>query len=68
MTAPRWATGVAHVISEDGPKIAVRCPHCGDTHIHPRNFVGSRHVVAGCHAGHSRLREYAVTEPTGARR
>lgn len=70
MTAPpRWHTGVAEVISTDGPKVTVACPHCTGTHTHPRNFIGSRHVIAGCHAGPGLLREYAVAEKTrGGRR
>lgn len=69
MSAPaRWATGVAHVTAANGPKITVLCPHCGGSHTHPRNFTGSRHVIAGCHAGPGRLREYAIAGGSGAGR
>ena len=68
MTAPpRWQTGIAQVISATGPKVTVQCPHCRHPHIHPRNFVGSRHVIADCHKGWTQLREYAVVE-SGAQR
>ncbi|MGB0971440.1 MAG: hypothetical protein ACPGVG_10805 [Mycobacterium sp.] len=63
---PRWQTGIAEVTSATGPKVTVLCPHCRQSHTHPRNFVGSRYVIAGCHKGWTRLRAYAVVEKSGA--
>lgn len=64
-----WARGVARVVAVNGPTCTVACPHCSQKHQHPRNFIGSRQVVAGCHAGWSRCREYAIVSTrSGARR
>lgn len=55
-----WATGVARVLHDNGPTIIVSCPHCKGRHKHGRGMAGSRNVAAGCHAGHSRCRSYAI--------
>jgi uncharacterized protein (DUF983 family) len=62
MTAIPWQTGVAEVVGSTSRGVLVRCPHCGRKHEHSRAFVGSSSVVAGCHAGFSRCREYAVRD------
>jgi hypothetical protein len=69
-TRPRWATGVANVIAQDHTGVLIHCPHCGGRHRHAHRTVGSRHVIAGCHKGHSLCREYAVVGslPAGGRR
>ena len=59
--AMTWATGVAEVIGTS-PTGVVNCPHCRETHTHMRSSVGSNHVVAGCHAGYTRCREYRVVD------
>lgn len=61
-TRARWATGIAEVLGIVGRTVRVRCPHCGGCHDHSRSMLGSRSVVAGCHAGHTRLREYTVID------
>lgn len=58
----RWQTGVANVERADSRSIFVRCPHCGDVHSHARNVLGSRQVVAGCHTGFTRCREYSIPD------
>ncbi|MGE2733835.1 hypothetical protein [Mycolicibacterium vaccae] len=58
----RWQTGLAEVTTVNGKHITVDCPHCGKQHQHNRAVLGSYHVVAGCHAGHGRLREYRIPE------
>lgn len=55
-----WSTGVAPIIGTTGRTIRVHCPHCGQRHTHGRNMAGSRHILAGCHAGPGRCREYAI--------
>jgi hypothetical protein len=62
----RWATGVANVIRPTPRGVIIACPHCGLQHHHGRSMLGSRSVVAGCHAGPSRLREYRIVDLTGA--
>lgn len=57
-----WVTGVAEVIGTSPRGVIVKCPHCGDTHAHARSMVGSNHVVAGCHTGYTRCREYRVVD------
>lgn len=58
----RWATGVAEIITTSGATITIRCPHCRGKHQHSRSVRGSRHVVAGCHTGWTRLREYSILD------
>lgn len=67
MTRPQWATGVAEVVAVRGRNVVVACPHCNGTHEHARSFVGSNAVVAGCHTGFSRCRQYRVLD-LGSRR
>lgn len=59
---PRWATGIAEVVSIRGALVTVACPHCGLKHVHGRGMLGSRSVAAGCHAGPNRLREYRIVD------
>lgn len=56
-----WATGVATITgyTRNG-KINIHCPHCGGDHQHERITAGSHAIVAGCHAGPTRLRQYAI--------
>lgn len=54
-----WADGVARVLRTDG-RVVVHCPFCEQTHRHDRSALGSREVIAGCHAGYGRCRSYAV--------
>ncbi|MCK0174770.1 hypothetical protein [Mycolicibacterium sp. F2034L] len=61
-TRARWETGTAEVVAVNARGILVACPHCDATHEHTRGVLGSRAVVAGCHTGHSLLREYAITD------
>lgn len=65
VTRVPWQRGVAQVVAVKGPTATVACPHCGGQHQHPRNFVGSRQVVAGCHTGFTRCREYAIVQVRG---
>lgn len=58
-----WARGVAKVISIKRDIVTVSCPHCSKTHSHPRSSLGSKEVVAGCHAGFTRARSYAIPKP-----
>jgi hypothetical protein len=61
VTAPAvWKTGLAEVRSIKGIQVMVACPHCFGIHTHARSLLGSAAVVAGCHAGRSRCREYSV--------
>lgn len=60
--ATRWATGIAEVTAANGRTITVKCPHCKGTHQHGRGVLGSHSVVAGCHAGWSRCREYRIVD------
>jgi hypothetical protein len=59
---PRWATGVADFRAIRAHQIIVACPHCYGTHAHALSMRGSRHVVAGCHTGFSRCREYSIPD------
>lgn len=58
----RWQGGLAEVVEVKGATIVVACPHCGLQHTHGRQMLGSRNVVAGCHAGPRRLREYRIPD------
>lgn len=71
MTArAHWQTGVAEVIGTCPRGVRIRCPHCDGVHEHARSVLGSHSVVAGCHAGPTRLREYRIVDlgKRGARR
>ncbi len=57
-----WRGGLAEVVEVKGRHITVSCPHCGRKHQHGRQMLGSRSVVAGCHAGPRTLREYRIPE------
>ena len=63
-----WSTGTAEVIATTAFGLTVKCPHCGGQHRHGRGTIGSNHVVAGCHAGFTRCREYKVVDYGGKRR
>lgn len=63
-----WRTGVAEVIGFCDRGVIVACPHCGGEHEHSRAMVGSNSVVAGCHTGFTRCREYRVRDFTSRRR
>ena len=58
----QWQTGVAEVVSSSGRNITVKCPHCNETHTHSKDVIGSNAVVAGCHIGWTRCREYRVVD------
>lgn len=58
-----WQRGVAKVVKVIRDKIVVACPHCPRQHEHPRQSLGSKEVVAGCHAGFTRARSYAIPKP-----
>lgn len=58
-----WQRGVAKVVEVVRDKIVVACPHCPKKHSHPRQSLGSREVVAGCHVGFTRCRSYAIPKP-----
>lgn len=68
MNAPIFATGVAEVVGSSPRGVVVQCPHCRRRHVHARSFVGSNAVVAGCHAGHRRCREYRIVDLGQGRR
>lgn len=57
-----WQTGVAEVVASNAHHVTVRCPHCGGTHQHGPAAVGSNSIVAGCHRGFARCREYRVID------
>ena len=57
-----WATGVAEVVRTAARNVVVKCPHCGKEHEHARSSVGSNSVVAGCHTGFTRCREYRIRD------
>lgn len=57
-----WLHGIAPVVGITGRTIRIQCPHCGHRHTHGRNMAGSRHILAGCHTGHTRCREYAIPD------
>jgi hypothetical protein len=61
-TEHSWKTGVAEVVATNGPNVVVQCPHCEGTHQHARTAIGSSSVIAGCHRGFSRCREYRVVD------
>lgn len=62
MTKFQWQTGVAEVVSNRGRSVTVNCPHCKKKHDHGKDVVGSNAVVAGCHLGWTRCREYRVVD------
>lgn len=44
--------------------VIVDCPYCGDRHAHAIASIGSKQVVAGCHAPHQ-PRLYSIHKPEG---
>ncbi|OYN80433.1 hypothetical protein [Mycolicibacterium sphagni] len=63
-----WLSGVAEVVSVSGKHVNVKCPHCAKTHQHGRGMLGSKAILAGCHAGWSRCREYRIIDLGHARK
>jgi hypothetical protein len=55
-----WQQGVAKVVKVIRDKVVINCPHCPSQHTHSRQSLGSKEVVAGCHAGRNRCRSYAI--------
>ena len=58
-----WQRGVARVVKVIRDKIVVACPHCSKEHTHPKQSLGSKEVVAGCHVGFNRSRSYGIPKP-----
>lgn len=57
-----WQHGVAKVVKNAGSKIVVLCPFCEQQHEHPKQSLGSREVVAGCHKGFARSYSYSIPD------